>query len=216
MLFTFVVECKRRIDVGFLIDVSSGVGRANVVYIRRFVTKLISRFTVHSRYTRIGVVIYSTRSRKLIGFSHGNKSGYVTKIINRVKYIGGRSYTGRALYYVKKYLFSGRPKCGVKRVLIVISSVSRDRITRPSKALTGIGVETFVIVTNVKAYRQLRIIATTRTHVIMTSYRSIIKVVLNRLAKRICKHPIGKSNSVYQLKVSFFCDNSKKCFLEIQ
>ena len=187
-----ILVCKRHIDICFLIDVSSRVGRRNIVYIRRFVKEFVRRFYVTYRYTRIGIVIYSSRRQRIISFTQARSRTNVYRIIKRIRYFGGRAYTGRALYYVKKYLFIGKPQCGRKRVLIVVSSsVSRDSIVRPSKSLIAMGIETFVLVTNVKTYRQLRRIATTRTHVIMVSYRSIIKVV-KRLSYRICKAPSGR------------------------
>lgn len=145
-----------------------------------------------SKRTRIGIVIYSSRSRRVISFAQGGRRATVLRIINRIRYIGGRSYTGRALYYVKKRLFYGRPHCGRKRVLIVISgAISRDRIMRPSKGLTTIGVETFVIVTNVKAFGKLQVIATTRTHVFVTTYTAM-RMIVKKLTIKICNSPRGE------------------------
>lgn len=192
VVFLYYLGCKRRIDVGFLVDVSRFVGRRNLVKILAFVKKMVQSFTLSSRYVRVSVVTFSSRTQRFITFTRGTSRRAVLRVIKRIRYRGGLAYTGRALNYVKRYIFYGRPKCGKKRVLIVISSsVSRDSVVRPAKGLTAIGVETYVIVTNSRVYRNLRVLATTRSHMIMTSYR-LIGRLSRSLALKICVTPIGK------------------------
>jgi hypothetical protein len=116
----------------------------------------------------------------------------VNRILGGIKILRGKRRTGSALYYAKKYLFSGRPQCGRKRVLVVLTSgVSVDRVVKPSKSLVSIGVEIFVVTTSRGARSQMQQISTTRQHVFIVSYKSAVSVV-SRLASKICVSPKGK------------------------
>lgn len=189
ILFSLVLVCKRGIDLGLLIDVSSS--RVNIRSIKLFVKRIVKSFVVSTRKTRIGIVLFSSRQRRLIGFANARSSATVNRVIGRIRIIKGRRYIGRALKYVKKYLFAGRPQCGRKRVLIVINGgASVDGVLRPAKTLKEVGVEVFVMLTSKQGVKQMHQIVTSRYHVIHTTYRSIIRIT-DRLTKKLCHSPKG-------------------------
>ena len=152
---------------------------------------MVRRFIVSSRKTRVGIVIYSTRQRRVISMTQVRGRRSVYRILGRIKYYGGRRYTGKALKYAKRYLFVGKPQCGKKRVLIVLTSgVSVDRVWKPSKGLVGVGVEIFAVVTSRRVIRQMQKITTTRYHVYLASYRTLVSIT-DKLKKKICTTPRG-------------------------
>ena len=123
-------------------------------------------------------------------------NAYVNRVIGRIKTLKGRRRTGKALYYASKKLFLGRPKCGRKRVLIVLTSgVSADRVSKPSKRLAALGVVSFVLVTKRVGIRQMEVIATTRKHVTVVAYKSLTSLTA-KLSNRICNSPKGKNKSI--------------------
>lgn len=187
---TFTV-CRRRIYLGFLIDVSSRIGARNVAHIRRFVWEMTRRFKVSLRQTRIAIVIYSTRQQTLLRFTRSRSRVTVGRVLPSIYIRRGRRYLGRGLNYVKRYIFTGKPKCGQKRVLIVLTSgVSLDSVVRPSKALAQIGVEIFGVVTSRTAIRQIRQVTTTGQHLTVVSYRKLVTIA-DTLTLKICNTPRG-------------------------
>lgn len=183
--------CNRRIDIGFLIDVSPQVGRANMKYIRIYVKEMVRRFRVTSRLTRVGIVTYSSRQRRIIRLTRARSNRDVNRALGRIKIRRGRRRTGSALRYVKKYLFEGKPKCGRKRVLVVLTSgASVDGVRKPAKSLENIGVEIFVVVPNKGGRKQMHQIATSRRHVITMAHGHLITIVV-RMSSQICVSPKG-------------------------
>lgn len=176
-------------DIGFVIDVSSAVGRTNIRYIRLFVKDVIRRFS--RRNTRFAIVIHSFKARRVLTLTRGVNIRNIDRMLLRIRYYGGRRYTGRALSYAKNYIFKGRPQCGRKRVLIVISSgVSVDRVWKPARGLVGLGVEIFAVITSQRAVREMQKITTTRNHVYVSSYSGLVAVA-NPIKKKICITPRG-------------------------
>lgn len=147
------------------------------------------RFQMSSRYTRIGVVTYTSRPTVLVGLTTRKYS--VNKILRRIRVLRGRRQTGRALHYAKKVFFTRRPECGRKRVLVLLTSgYSVDNVVLPSRGLRSNGVEIFAVMTNNRINKQLKTVLTTRQHGIVVSYRQAVSVV-PRLAKTICHSPKG-------------------------
>lgn len=189
LLFVFALVCRRNVDLGLLIDVSST--RVNIRYIRAFVKRIVKSFVVSTTRTRIGIVLFSSRQRRIIGLVNARNARSVNRVIGQIRIIRGRRYIGRALRYVTKYLFVGRPHCARKRVLIVISNgISVDRVLVPSRRLKAIGVEIFVVLTSRKGILHTYQIVTSRYHMIQTTYRELVKVT-DRLTRKLCHSPKG-------------------------
>jgi len=152
---------------------------------------MVRRFVVSSRQTRVGIILYSLRARRIIALTQVRGRQSIYRILGKIRYYGGRRYTGKALKYAKRYLFVGKPQCGRKRVLIVLTSgVSVDRVWRPSKGLARIGVEIFAVVNTKGAVRQIQRMTTTRYHVYVSSYSNLVRIT-NRLRGKICVSPRG-------------------------
>lgn len=109
-------------------------------------------------------------------------------MISRLSYRRSRyTYTGRALYMAKNYLFRGRTECGRKRILIVITDgASRDNIGRPAYQLRRAGVEIITISVGRAAVRQLRVIAADQRHVFISSvYR--LRMLVTPIRNLACR-----------------------------
>lgn len=57
----------KKIDIVFLIDSSSSVGKSNFISELRFVVKFLSDFNVSFNYTRVGIVTFSSEDQ-IVGF----------------------------------------------------------------------------------------------------------------------------------------------------
>ena len=138
LCFLLCTVCTARVDLGFLIDATSSARR----YLRRvvqFVRETVRRFTISSSTTRIGVVTYASRARRIIGLSRAYSRRRIYSAIRRIRILGGGRRLGRGLSYTRLYLFRGKPQCGRRRVLIVLAAGrSLDRIRRPVNALKGV------------------------------------------------------------------------------
>ena len=192
--------CTARVDLGFLIDASSS-GRRNIPRIVQFLRETVRRFTITSRAARIGVITYASRPSRIIGFSRYTR-GQIYNTFRRIGVVGRGRYLGRALAYTRRYLFGGKPRCGRRRVLIVVTTGQWvDRVKRPAEALKGAGVEIFTIgIGSIRRTSLLRVTTDTK-HVFMVGYTQLLSIV-KTLKDRICFSP-GKLNlSTYVFTVA--------------
>lgn len=187
--FSFFLVCVRRIDLGFVLDVTYRVSQSNIKHIRTFVKEVTRRFQLSSRYTRVGVIVYTSRPRLLVGLT--TRNGNVRNVLGRIRIMRGRRQTGRALTYAKNVFFRRRPECGRKRVLVIVTGgYSVDNVVKPSRDLQNNGVEIYAVMTNSRVHTQFRKALTTRQHSIVVSYKQMIKIV-SGLSNRICHSPRG-------------------------
>ena len=180
--------CTARVDLGFLIDASSS-GRRNIKRIVQFVRETVRRFTISSRATRIGVVTYASRPRRIIRFSGSYNRQRIYGAIGGIRVLGRGRRLGRALSYTRRYLFRGKPQCGRRRVLIVVTTGRWvGRVKRPAEALKGAGVEIFTIGIGSISRRSLLRVTTDRKHVLVVGYTQLLSIV-RTLKDKICYSP---------------------------
>ena len=144
----FISACKTQVDLGFLIDGSGSVemyGRGNFAKCLEFVKSLTRAFVISPTDTRIGVIVFSSRSELQFDFTQYKTQKDVETAIGRIKYPGYRTKTGAALTMAKDELFNnGRQD--VPRVLVVLTDGrSNDDVVKPSAALRGTGVIIFPV-----------------------------------------------------------------------
>ena len=188
LYFLLTAVCTARVDLGFLIDATSSARR----YIRRvvrFVRETVRRFTISSSATRIGVVAYASRARRIIGLSGAYSRKSIYNAVGRIRILRGGRRLGRGLSYTRLYLFRGKPQCGRRRVLIVLAAgQSLDRVRRPANALKGVGVEIFAIGLGRVSRRSLLKITTDTKHVFAVGVTRLLSIV-RTLKDRICYSP---------------------------
>lgn len=180
----FLVVCTTRLDLGFVIDGSRAYGRRNFKRCMQFVKNLVRVFTISARFTRVGVVLYSSRPYKLFGFGrYGNRHG-VVRAIGRMRYLRGRARTGRALRYARRYLF-GRSKR--RKVLIVMTGrKSGDNVHGPARGLRRAGIDVISLGFG-KRYStgQLKAMASSRRNVFTAGFTNLVSVV-RAIKKKAC------------------------------
>ena len=180
--------CRARIDLGLLVDASPGRFSSRVI--RQYIKETIRRFEVSRTKVRVGIVLFTSRPTLMMSFARTYARAQIYSAVDRlqIRRRGGR-YLGRALTYTRRYLFRGKPRCGRRRVLIVLTSgTSRDRIRRPARRLQASGVEIYAIGIGSVRRRFLLQIATGSRHVFNVGARRLVSIT--RIVKdRICSPP---------------------------
>lgn len=142
------LECETEVDLGFLIDGSGSINRHDPGNFQRcleFVKALTRAFVISPTGTRVGAILFSTRSRLVFDFNKYTTHAAVEAAINRIPYPHHLTYTGKALKLAAERLFDDvRPN--VPRVLVVITDgASHDDV----KATSDLLKESGVIITSV-------------------------------------------------------------------
>jgi len=177
--------CRARIDLGLLIDGSGS--RYRFSQILALVRQLIRFFDVSRIYTRVGIITYSTTPIPVSNFASYSRRYDLLKVIRKIRFPRGRSYTGRALRFAGRYLFTGRRSSTRARVLVVVmGSRSSDRIRRPAEMLRQAGIEIFAVgMGGGVRMTSLSAIATDRFHV-FSGVRLGLRNLLSKLVAKIC------------------------------
>ena len=79
--------CRSRVDLGILIDASRSVGRKNFQKVIDFVKSLVSFFPLYRRGTRVGVMVFHSRSRVIFGFNRYGSRAQVVRAIGRIRFV---------------------------------------------------------------------------------------------------------------------------------
>ena len=106
----FLTVCRARLDLGFLIDGSGSIersGRGNFRRCLNFVKRFVASFTVSPRYTRVGVVLFSSRRWLIFNFNRYRNKRQIFRAIDAIRYPRGGTRIGSALRFVKYRLFRG-------------------------------------------------------------------------------------------------------------
>lgn len=130
---------------------------------------------------------YTSRVRLILGFGRAYNPVRISRLIDRIRLNGrGGRYLGRALTYTKRYLFRSRPRCGRRRVLIVLTTgESRDAVKRPAGRLFASGVEIYAVGIGTVRRRSLQKVATVCKQVFRVHVRQLVS--LSRIIKdKIC------------------------------
>ena len=153
----------------------------------------VRRFNVQSSQTRIGLTLFASRQRPIFGFRRSHSRAQVYQELKRLRLLrGGTRRTARALMFVKRFLFRGKPTCGRRRVLVLVTTgVSRDDVVRPARILHAAGVEVYTVGVGRVSVRYLRKIATDRFHVFSANVGSLLTIV-RTLKDKMCHSP-GRS-----------------------
>ena len=115
--------CRRRLDLAFLIDGSGSIeayGRGNFRRCLNFVKRLVASFRISPRHTRVGVVLFSSRSSLVFNFRRYRNKRSVWRAIDSIRYPRGGTRIGRALRFANFKLFRRRSN---RRKVSVISSI---------------------------------------------------------------------------------------------
>lgn len=210
-------------DLGFVIDGSGSIehyGKGNFKRCLNFVKNLINVFTVSRKFTRIGIVLYSSRPYKIFGFNRYGNKHKVLRAVGRIRYPRGGTKTGRALRYAHKYLF-GRSKR--RKVLVIMTDGrSHDNVNRPARNLRLGGIEILSLGIGRKYNRrQLKMMASSTRNVYTAGFRNLASVV-RVIKKKACGNagefsliPCSKSYKHPWKKRTKRVSSDRNYFLEI-
>ena len=197
----FMTVCTARIDLGFLLETSSTAMRNGNRYYTRFLRKIVQVFTITKDTTRVGIVTYATRTYGNIAFTESYTRRLVYSAISRIRQLDRGRRLGKALTYARTYLFKGKPQCGRRRILVVLTAGgSTDKVRQAKEGLQKAGVEIFVVGVGGVSRRTLMQVATDRQQIFKIQFAQLHTIV-NTLKERMCYSP-GKYS--FSLLLSLF------------
>ncbi|XP_037922099.1 sushi, von Willebrand factor type A, EGF and pentraxin domain-containing protein 1-like isoform X3 [Hermetia illucens] len=152
---TAIDDIKRkakRVDMVFLIDSSSSVGKENFISETKFVKKLLSDFNVSYNYTRVALVTYSSQGKVIRQVDqisepsvNNDKCTLLNDEIPQIEFVAGGTYTYGALEEAKKILINAR-KNSKKIIFLVTDGYSNGKDPVPiATKLKESGVTIFTI-----------------------------------------------------------------------
>ena len=189
-MVSFYPACSTDMDLGFLIDSSYNMrqtGKGAFSLLSRYIARILYSLRISSQRTRVSMVTYASKARLVFPFNRYSRVSNMIAALRRIPLQRGSLNLGTALYYASTNIFTGRRRCGRKRVLVVfVSGRSRDRVERAARALKRIGVEVFVVgIGRGVTRKELIKIATNGVHVFTTSLRTL-SAVLYTIRNKAC------------------------------
>ncbi|KAL3867860.1 hypothetical protein ACJMK2_040706, partial [Sinanodonta woodiana] len=145
------MSTNKQIDLIFLVDSSTSVGKNNFIEEVKFVKKLLSDFTVDTNHTRVSVITFASRERVTRQIDYLNdetsrdrhKCSLLVEDLPKITYSGGGTFTLGAFIEAKRVLNNARPKAQ-KVVILVTDGFSNGGDPRPqAAALKEEGVKIF-------------------------------------------------------------------------
>lgn len=116
----------KRLDIVFLIDSSSSVGKVNFESEIKFVKKLLSDFPVSYEYTRVAIVTFSSQAKIIRHVDQISKPSQINDKclllnhqINTIGFSGGGTHTYGAFEESKKIFEGGR--LGSKKLIFLVT-----------------------------------------------------------------------------------------------
>ncbi|KAM4580530.1 collagen alpha-1(XIV) chain isoform 2-T2 [Odontesthes bonariensis] len=142
--------CKEaKADLVFLVDGSWSIGDDNFMKITRFLYSTMGSLDlIGPDGTQVAIAQFSDDARTEFQLSsHGNKEALL-EAIQRIRYKGGNTKTGRAIKHVKESIFTSEAgaRRGVPKVLVVLTDGrSQDDVNKVSKEMQMDGYIIFAI-----------------------------------------------------------------------
>ncbi|XP_062859813.1 von Willebrand factor A domain-containing protein 2 [Trichomycterus rosablanca] len=187
-----VMQCSATLDVVFLMDGSSSVGKGSFERSRHCVLKLCEALDISPTMVRVGVIQFgSTPKIEILLDSYSSREELI-KRIKKINYRGGSTHTGLALKYVlKKGFLSGR-NSPVPRIVILLSDgKSQGAVQQAASELKQSGVTLFAVGLHYPRWEELNSLASApaEKHVFFAEdYSDIVNGLYTSLStSSICK-----------------------------
>ena len=124
---------RKGMDIGILIDGSSGVTADEFERLKSFISQLVISINKQFSNVHFGIIVYSDKPDLVMSLQSVDRIN-VKSIIEGVKYISGGHRTDLAILYASQKLFcpercEDRPE--VKNVLLVFTSQTKDAESLP-------------------------------------------------------------------------------------
>ncbi|XP_032374920.1 collagen alpha-1(XIV) chain isoform X1 [Etheostoma spectabile] len=195
--------CKEaKADLAFLVDGSWSIGDDNFMKITRFLYSTMGSLDLIGQDgTQVAIAQFSDDARTEFQLSsHGNKEALL-EAIQRIKYKGGNTKTGRAIKHVKETIFTPEAgaRRGVPKVLVVLTDGrSQDDVNKVSKEMQMDGYIIFAIGFADADYGELVNIASKPSdrHVFFVDDLDAVKKIEEQLITFVCEAATATCPSV--------------------
>ncbi|XP_068425396.1 collagen alpha-1(XIV) chain isoform X1 [Clinocottus analis] len=195
--------CKEaKADLAFLVDGSWSIGDDNFMKITRFLYSTMGSLDlIGPDGTQVAIAQFSDDARTEFQLSsHGNKEALL-EAIQKIRYKGGNTKTGRAIKHVKDSIFTSEAgaRRGVPKVLVVLTDGrSQDDVNKVSKEMQVDGYIIFAIGFADADYGELVNIASKPSdrHVFFVDDLDAVKKIEEQLITFVCEAATATCPSV--------------------
>ncbi|XP_055083772.1 collagen alpha-1(XIV) chain isoform X1 [Periophthalmus magnuspinnatus] len=195
--------CKEaKADLAFLVDGSWSIGDDNFLKITRFLYSTMGSLDlIGADGTQVAIAQFSDDARTEFQLSsHSNKEALL-EAIQKIRYKGGNTKTGRAIKHVKESIFTTEAgaRKGVPKVLVVLTDGrSQDDVNKVSKEMQMEGYIIFAIGFADADYGELVNIASKPSdrHVFFVDDLDAVKKIEEQLITFVCEAATATCPSV--------------------
>lgn len=191
------------LDMVLVLDSSGSIGLDNFERLKNFTIQILSSFTIGPDDTRVGVIRFSTDASIVIPLGSSGFFSELSSRINSISYVGGSTYTDKALLRLLSAFNTARTDEGVPSVAIVFTdgksnSPSLTRTNARAVHNAGIYTYAFGIGNNIDS-EELNDIASGSNYVLnIDSFSSTdFETALRPLRTRTCMsklHPVSDAH----------------------
>ncbi|XP_060103693.1 collagen alpha-4(VI) chain-like [Heteronotia binoei] len=180
-------------DIAFLVDESSRVGEENFQLTKAFLLRIVNALVIGPNNVQVALVLYSDEPRLEFTLDAFEDKSEVLNYLKKLPYHGGQPYTGAAIDFLRKEVFTkeagSRRDQGVQQLAVVITDgYSLDKFIEPAFNLRHSDVTVYAVgIQNISESYLLRQIAThpSRKHVINMKQPDIEWKIKKRLCNEI-------------------------------
>lgn len=191
-------------DIAFLVDESSRIGPRNFQLIRAFLLKIIRALDIAPDNVRVALVLYSDEPRLEFGLNAFRDKSEMVNYVKTLPYRGGESYTGAAINFLRKNVFTKRAGSrkdeGVQQLAVVITDgQSIDNFTGPASKLRRNGITVYAVgIQNGTESSHLHKIASHPPRKHVSNVESLLQLsnIEWRIKKRICTDIVSRAFSI--------------------
>ncbi|KAM7122024.1 LOW QUALITY PROTEIN: collagen alpha-4(VI) chain-like [Ciconia maguari] len=187
-------------DIVFLVDESSKIGSKNFQLIRAFLLKIVNALDIGPSNVRVGLVLYSNEPRLEFTLDTFKDKLEILNYLQNLPYRGGQTYTGAAIEFLRKKVFTqeagSRKKQGVQQIAVVITSgQSLDDYTEAASKLRRKGVTVYAVgIQNTTESSNLAKIATYPPRKHVTTLKFFLQLSNSKkIKKQLCNEIVTKT-----------------------
>ncbi|XP_028392830.1 von Willebrand factor A domain-containing protein 2-like isoform X2 [Dendronephthya gigantea] len=206
-----IQKCTKVMDVAMVVDESGSIRPNNFQKIKGFVNDLISRFSVSRFGTHFALVKYSDQPREVFSLTKYTNETQLHTAVQKMKYLRGRTFTGRALKYVDQNIFGqAQDRKDAPNVVVIFTDGRSDDHSRAVQFAQELKANHVAILcvgigqgrTVYRLIKQLNQLASKREYVFKSPINAL-DTIENALVKEICEAiPACKSQP---------CQNGGRC-----
>uniref|UniRef100_A0A4X2M5L5 Collagen alpha-5(VI) chain n=1 Tax=Vombatus ursinus TaxID=29139 RepID=A0A4X2M5L5_VOMUR len=202
-------DCKdKKADIMFLVDSSGSMGAATFSKVKDFMKNFVDKSHIGIDQGHVGVIQFSNFTKEEFGLTEYMNKSDIFDAIDRMRPIGSKTYTGKALRFVSDYfepLKGGRS--GVKKFLILITDgKAHDKVEEPALDLRNKGVTILLVAIFRSKSPQLEDITGNANLVYYVESFDNQKLLEDKLVFDICT--LDECKQIQKLDIVFVLDDS--------